>query len=132
MERIDLSEWNKWFKKYVEPVFIADEREYYYERIKQLQTPFYPKYWIAEKFYETIKDDNRFDEELKRYFAFLYSCGFFMEHIITFEEWINMNNWENPSSSEKISEKILDVLNKNEGVSILKNQLRWLPFLNQR
>ena len=66
MTDIDLTEWNRWYNKFVLPIFIIEEREKYYEYIKRIQTPFYPKYWIAEKFYTKIKDDTRFDNELKK------------------------------------------------------------------
>jgi hypothetical protein len=130
INEISLSEWDRWFAKYVEPIFLSNQREEYYEKIKQIQTPFYPKYWVAEKFYNRLRDDNRFDEQLKKYFSFLYSCGFFMEFIITFEEWLNMSNWENPNSNEIKSETILEIIKKDNGVNILKNRLRWLPFLS--
>ena len=93
---------------------------------------FYSKYWVALKFYDKIKNDNRFDDELKKFFSFLYSCGFFMEHIITLEEWLKMNNWETPNIFEKESETILEILKKTNGINLIKNRLRWLPFLNQR
>jgi hypothetical protein len=98
MSEIDLTEWNRWFSKFVHPIFEVAERESYFNLIKRLQTPFYPKYWVSEMFYTKIKDDNRFDNELKEFFSFLYSCGFFMDNVINFEEWLSMRNWENPSN----------------------------------
>jgi hypothetical protein len=129
--KIDLAEWNRWFLKYVYPVFDLKIREEYYDNLKKQQVPFYPKYWIAEKFYNSIKDDIRFDEELKLFFSFLYSCGFFMENIITFEDWLRMKNWINPSNLNIIENSILEILNQPNGSDILKNQLRWFPFLNR-
>lgn len=128
--KADLTEWNRWFMKFVKPVYIPTERENYYEKIKQLQTPFYPKYWIAEKFYDKLKNDDRFDEELKMFFSFLYSCGFFMDYIISFEEWLQMNNWENPNS-EATEQTILKILNMPNGIELLKQKLRWIPYLNR-
>lgn len=126
-----LNEWDRWFTKFVEPVFSSDDRDEYYKKIKEMQAPFYPKYWIAEKFYNTIKADTRFDEQLKKYFSFLYSCGFFMEHIISFEDWLSMSNWENPNSLDKNSETILEILKNDNGINILKSRLRWLPFVSR-
>lgn len=132
MNEAELSEWNRWFTKFVEPVFNFSERENYYDKLKKIQAPFYPKYWIAERFYDKIKDDNRFDDELKKYFSFLYSCGFFMEYIISYEEWLNMSNWETPYDIGAKSESILEILKKNNGVVELKTKLRWLPFINRQ
>jgi len=132
MSEIDLTEWNRWFNKFVHPVFEIEEREIYFDRIKRLRTPFYPKYWVAEKFYTKIKDDNRFDNELKEFFAFLYSCGFFMDNIISFDEWLNMKSWENPSNESFESETILELLNKDKGIQEFKQRLRWLPFINRQ
>ena len=131
IEKIDTKEWGRWFDKYVLPVFKTDGREKYYEFIKKKQPPFYPKFWIAEKFYEKIKNDNRFDEELKLFFAFLYSCGFYMEFIITFDDWLQMPNWENPNLNESVvnQESIVEILKVPNGINLLKNKFRWLPFL---
>jgi hypothetical protein len=131
LDKIDLVEWNRWFLKYVSPVFDFKMRDGYYENLKKQQAPFYPKFWIAEKFYNKIKDDNRFDNELKLFFSFLYSCGFFMEHIISFEEWLTIRNWTNPTNSNISEETILEILNKPNGSNILKSQLRWFPFVNR-
>ena len=132
MKEINLLEWNKWFAKYVKPVFEVEERDKYYQKIKEIQTPFYPKFWIAEKFYDTIKNDDRFDEELKLFFSFLYSCGFFMENIITFEQWLDVRNWENPNIPNENTTTILELLSMPNGINLLKERLRWLDFINQR
>ena len=131
LSNIDLKDWNRWFLKYVNPLFNFGDNEEYYEKLKILQAPFYPKDWIAINFYEKIKHDARFDEELKKYFAFLYSCGFFMEFIITFEEWLQMQNWVNPSNPNIKEDTILQILSHPNGSAFLKNQLRWFPFLNR-
>jgi len=75
-ENFDLTQWNDWFAKFVAPVFKEEGRDEYYAKLKKLQTPFYPKFWVAKKFYKTIENDSRFDNELKLFFSFLYSCGF--------------------------------------------------------
>lgn len=132
MTDLSLNEWNRWYNKFVHPIFLYEEREKYYDYIKRIQPPFYPQFWIAEKFFTTIKDDSRFDNELKEFFSFLYSCGFFMENIIDFEDWLSMKNWENPSARNENSETILEILNKENGIKELKIRLRWLPFLNRQ
>ena len=131
MNNINLFEWERWFLKYIKPVFTDKEINEYYEFIKKIQTPFYPKNWVAKKFYEKIKNDNRFDEELKLFFSFLYSCGFFMENIITFEEWLTMKNWINPNNKKIEDKTILEILNEPNGINFLKSKFRWLPFLNR-
>ncbi len=132
MTDVNLSDWKRWFLKYVQPVFISEGRDDYYTKLKELQAPFYPKFWIAEKFYNTIKNDERFDEELKLFFSFLYSCGFFMENIITFEQWLNMTNWENPASTNSKSESIIEILKRVDGLNELKTKCRWIVFVNRK
>lgn len=129
----NLTEWHRWFEKYVSPVFSTENKDEYFERLKRIQAPFYPKFWVAQKFYEKIRNDNRFDDELKQFFSFLYSCGFFMEFVIDFNEWLQIRNWENPSLQELDikKESIIELLDKPGGISILKQKLRWLPFLNR-
>ena len=134
-ENIDLTDWNRWFNKFVAPVFNTEGRDKFYEMLKKYQPPFYPKYWVAEKFYKKIKSDSRFDEELKLFFSFLYSCGFFMENIIGFEEWLTANNWERPWLGEDAAiekqKTILEILAEPFGQNYLKNKFRWFPFLDR-
>ena len=107
---MDKNSWNNWFSKYVNPLFDSNS-EQYFEFLKIKQAPFYPNNRMAKEFYEKIKEDNRFDNELKKFFSFLYSCGFFMKNNISFEEWLKMSNWFNPNSNfdeetiEKLSKK---------------------------
>jgi hypothetical protein len=134
-EHIDLEEWNKWFEKFVAPVFNIEGRDTFYDWLKKHQVPFFPKYWIAEKFYEKIKLDSRFDEELKLFFSFLYSCGFFMDNIIDFEKWLSIKNWERPwiinDESEANNKSIIEILNQPFGERYLKNRLPWFPYLDR-
>lgn len=132
-ENINLVEWHRWFNNYVMPIYKFEDRDEYYEKLKRLQAPFYPKFWIAEKFYEKIRNDDRFDVELKLFFSFLFSCGFFMEYIIDFDDWLQMRNWENPNLTklDNDNQSIIEIINRPNGSSVLKNKLRWLPFLNR-
>lgn len=127
---MDNNSWNSWFSKYVNPLFNKNAEEYF-EFLKIKQAPFYPNNRMAKEFYEKIKDDNRFDNELKKFFSFLYSCGFFIKNNISFEEWLKMGDWFNPSSNfyEKTIESILE---NPEGIEKLKQRLRWLPFLERQ
>ena len=93
---------------------------------------FYPKNSVAQKFYHKIETDSRFDEELKKYFAFLYSCGFFMEYVITFEEWLEMKAWQNPIQVNEEGGSILEILKMPNGSSLLKEKLRWIPFIDRK
>ena len=127
---IDLTEWSRWFNKFVLPVFNSEGREKYYDKLEKIQAPFYPKYWIAEKFYESIKNDKRFDDELKLFFSFLYSCGFFMENMISFEDWLRMSNWWRPHLEEADEKPILKIIEEPNGLELLKFKIRWLPFLS--
>ncbi|EKT4552040.1 hypothetical protein [Flavobacterium psychrophilum] len=122
--------WSDWFLRYIQPLFNENPEEYF-EFLKKKQAPFYPNSKIARKFYEKIKNDSRFDTELKQFFSFLYSCGFFKENVICFEEWIEMKNWINPSSNY-YEESILEMLEKSDGKELLKEKIRWLPFLERR
>lgn len=133
MNQIDLTSWEKFIITYVRPVFDLSQSDNYGKYLKKMQTPFFPNYEMAVSFYFKIKYDERFDEELKLFFSFLYSCNFFGKYLITFENWLTMNNWSNPYStnSEELSINILELLKKENGVIYLKNNLRWMPFLNR-
>lgn len=130
---VNLTEWHRWFKKFVEPIYSdnASMHEAYYEYIGKIQAPFYPNHQIAQEFYKKIEEDNRFDRETKMFFAFLYSCGFFKENTLDFEKWLSMKNWLNPKSDLPEKSNILEILDKENGPSLLKQQLRWIPFLDR-
>lgn len=130
-DKIELIEWNRWFNKFVDPIFQSADRDEYYDLLKKMQAPFYPRYWIAEKFYQTIQNDLRFDDQLKKFFSFLYSCGFFMENIIEFENWLTIPNWWQPQSKDKDEKSILEILKEPNGSDLLKSKIRWLPFLSR-
>jgi hypothetical protein len=133
MAKIDLTSWNKFFVRYVEPLFSQGQKlEDYYDFLKRVKPDFYPKNSVAQKFYRKIETDSRFDEELKKYFAFLYSCGFFMEYIITFDEWLEMKTWQNPIQVDEEGETILEILKMPNGSSLLKEKLRWIPFIDRK
>jgi len=55
---------------------------------------------------------------------------FFMDNIISFEEWLNMNDWENPSNGN-YDKPILQILSQSNGNIYIKYKLRWLPFFNR-
>ena len=93
LEKNDLTSWRNFMKKFVNPLFDKSKRDEYEEYLKKMQTPFFPDFNMAEDFYEKIKSDVRFDDELKLFFSFLYSCNFFGNHLINFENWITMPNW---------------------------------------
>jgi len=131
MSKIDLSEWDRWFNKFVKPLFIPQGRDEYLERLRKNQAPFYPTPWVAERFFEKIRSDNRFDEELKLFFSFLYSCGFFLENAISFEQWLRMPNWWQPHLKEANEKTILEILNDSDGLDNLKFKIKDLPFLTR-
>lgn len=120
----DLIHWNQWFNKFVAPVFQSEDREEYYQQLNKMQALFYPKYRIAEKFYEKIKYDLRFDDQLKHFFSFLYSCGFFMENIIMFEDWLGLSNWLQPQITNKDEKSILEILEEPNGINLLQSKIR--------
>ncbi|MBK7667958.1 MAG: hypothetical protein IPJ32_11840 [Sphingobacteriaceae bacterium] len=130
----ELTKWKQWNGKYVLPCFRKEGREEWYEWLKKYQPPFYPDYLIAEDFFDKLKIDKRFDNDLKYFFSFLVSCGFFIENKISFEEWINAKNWQRPWSNElpDSPKTILEILSYQYGHNYLKTILIEMPYFQRR
>jgi hypothetical protein len=125
------SRWTKWMDKFVYPPFDKSRRKEYWDFLYKAKPSFVPDFDKMDKFWEVIKNDCRFDEELKRFFAFLYSCDFF--ECMNFETWLNAKNWLHPWRNEPDEDirTILEILNYPYGINYLKTLLRDMPWLNR-
>lgn len=124
----DLKQWKYINSKFVTPLFDGTKWEDYYGFLYKVKPNFVPVENRVKQIWEVIKNDTRFDYELKHFFTFLYSINFFRE--FSFEEWLNINNWSHPwFENEQDKEKsILEILKYNHSENYLKEQLASLSI----
>jgi hypothetical protein len=68
------------------------------------------------KFYNEIKDDLHFEDDIKRFFAFLAGDGYFEAHKISYEDFLNASNLNHPHEKAKDERELtLNELSQIEG-----------------
>lgn len=124
----DLIRWKYIYDKFVNPIFTYENESEYKSFLKQAKPNFSVSIIKAHEFYEIIKNDNRFDAELKYFFSFLYSINFFRE--LTFENWLETNYWNHPWHHENDSNllPIILIIKHEYGLNFLKDQLSMLTI----
>lgn len=90
----DLSRWDYINSKFITPMFDGTSWKDYWEFLNKAKPAFVPEENKKNEFWKQIKEDTRFCIELKRFFTFLYSVGFYER--LSFEEWLNSTNWMHP------------------------------------
>lgn len=124
----DLSRWEYVNQKFVLPLFDGTKWEDYWIFLNQVKPKFVPDKNKISEFWIQIKDDNRFSFELKYFFTFLYSIGFYRG--LSFEEWLNATNWLHPwYENEKEGVKSIDeLLSYNNSENYIKSALSGLTI----
>ncbi len=86
------------------------------------------------KFYEEIKDDIRFEDDIKRFFAFLAGDGYFEAHKISYEDFLSAKDLNHPhrKNIEDSRQLTLNELSKIEGgqnyIKIQLPSMGWLKM----
>lgn len=124
----DLSRWNYINEKFVIPLFDGTAWEDYWNFLCQAKPNFTPNETKKNEFWNRIKDDLRFDIELKQFFTFLYSIDFFKD--LSFEQWLNAKNWMHPwyVDENENSKSILELIELANSENYLKNNLGQLSI----
>jgi hypothetical protein len=90
----DLTRWNYINSKFVTPQFDGTTWVDYIKILGKIKSSFLPVESKRNEFWAGIQNDSRFSVELKQFFTFLFSIGFFRE--MSFEQWLNVSNWMHP------------------------------------
>jgi hypothetical protein len=124
----DLKQWNYINQKFVIPLFDGTSWSDYSSFLYNVKPPFAPDENLKNIFWEKVKDDTRFSKELKCFFSFLYSIGFFRE--LSFEEWLKSTNWMHPWYSNDIEDikSIVELLRYKHSENYLKILLSGLSI----
>lgn len=123
----DLSIWNTWQKKYLEPAYDNDRHEEMIRNFGYVSLEMYD-FDTQYKVYNQLQQDNRLDNETRMFIGFLSGSGFFKRYGITVQEWFNMKNWNHPQHTNDYSRTISEILDCKYGINMLKSSLPQLPF----
>lgn len=129
---IILRGWDEWLQEFVYPAFNKSKWYDYQAYLNKIKPPFAPDYEKLHEFWEEIKNDPRFDDELKYFFSFLYSCGFFKN--VDFESWLRMKEWKHPwrKNAPEDTKTIQEILTFRYGINYLKVLLLSMPWMSRR
>ena len=119
----DLSRWHYINMKFVNPLFDGSDWESYMLFLYQVKPSFFPDREKKQIFWSQINNDDRFSLDIKYFFTFLYTINFCRN--LSFEEWINIKNWEHPWYEDEMKEakSIIELLKYNYSENYLKVHL---------
>lgn len=123
----DLSAWEIWQKKYVEPAYEEsrhDEMVKNFGYVKKEFHDFNAQYEIINH----LANDNRLDDETRKFVGFMAGVGFFRRYEITVEQWFAMLNWSHPEHERDEGRTINGILQYTYGINLLKADLPQIPF----
>lgn len=123
----DLTKWNRWMNKYIEPAFDENRSE---EMIKNFGYVSIDKhdFKAQNEIYNQLKTENRLDEQTRKFIGFLAGYGFFKKWNLSIKGWFMMINWHNPYYDITDQKSINQILDYENGLNYLKNQLPEIPF----
>jgi hypothetical protein len=117
---IDLKGWDYWIANNINLAWNkanrADFLENWGERMKFFD------FDKMERFYEE-KDLSVFDEDIKKFIAFLAGDSFFEGNKITFENWLTVKNFTNPLKDYEQDITIKEALKIKGGMNYIRKQL---------
>lgn len=122
----DLTYWGYINQKFITPLFDSTSWNHYLLFLHKAKPGFLPKKEKAEFLFDRLKNDNRFDQDIKHFFCFLYSIDFF--DALTFEEWVNVGYWPRPWSIENEGMSIIEILSYENSINFLKERLSQLSI----
>lgn len=116
----DLKGWNYWIKNNIELAGNKDQRTAFLNNWgKRMESFNFDK---MERFYKE-KNLSDFDEDVRKFFAFLEGDGFFKSNSITFEKWIYTKNFTNPLKEYPQDIAIIEALKLKGGMNYIRKQL---------
>ena len=80
------------------------------------------------EFNDKLKNDDRLDDEVRKFVGFMAGNHFFYKYHITVEQWFNMKNWYNPNVENEEGHTINEILNYPYGINYFKVLLTQMPY----
>jgi hypothetical protein len=115
---VNLNSWNYINEKFILPIFDNSDFNIYLTFLKKARPNFLPNQDKALLFAASIKHDDRFKEDFKLFFAFLYSIDFYRD--LSFEEWLNVKYWKHPWFVDNDDITILEILKYQNAENYLR------------
>lgn len=123
--RVSLDSWNLWIPD-LEMAFNESKRDEFLNRWGSRMRYF--DFNKMKLFYESLAFSN-YDDDLKKFFAFLAGDGFFDSEFVSFENWVNKSNFINTHIDSFLS--INEALKHPEGMNFVKTNLPRLHWLRE-
>lgn len=133
-DHFKLDNWFYFIGKFVKPLFDGTPYSIYRDFLYIAKPSFNPDLEKLKLAWGILKDDNRFDEELKQFFAFMCACDFLdNEWKISFEDFLRIENWMHPWYHEDLEnmKPILEIIEYERSIVFLKAYLAVAPWLNR-
>ena len=124
-ENPDLTSWDFWKENTLKNVFVEDRRHLFIDSMKYRNQEF--DFQKLESFYKSISD-LKIEEDIKKYFAYMYFEGFFEYYGIEFSEWLKTKNFTNPKENFELPLSIEESMNYEFGANYLRRQLMNLKY----
>ncbi|NJM14258.1 MAG: hypothetical protein HC896_01735 [Bacteroidales bacterium] len=125
---VDLKGWKYWMTDNIRPAWEREKRKEFLAKWGERMKFF--DFAKMENFYEK-RDLSGFDEDVKKFVAFLAGDGFFDKNNLTFEDWINSKNFTNPLKDYEQDVTIKEALSLKGGMNYIRKQLINLHWWRQ-
>lgn len=133
--------WTWWTRNHLSNVFNNENWQAYETKVNESQAPFFVNVNKAKGFFKAIEQFNGFDKDVLMYMAFLIGGvtfdkarkkGFLEMYKLTFEEWLNAKNWDNPNKPNP-NQLTLTQLSKTEnGNNYMREKLGSLIVFDEK
>jgi hypothetical protein len=123
----DLSTWEVWQKKYIEPAFEEIRYDEMIENFGYVKKEFHD-FDVQYKIFTYLTNDIRLDDQTRKFIGFMGGVGFFKKYKLGVEDWFNMNNWNHPEHEIEEGKTINDILQCPFGINMFKINLLQIPF----
>ena len=122
---IDLSGWDYWKETAINLVFDKSKRKDFKIRWGMRMISFdFEKMEI----YLVRKELMVFEEDIRKFIAFLAGDGFFDEHAISLDDWLHKKNFTDPKRDFELELSILQALEFKGGLNYIRKQLMNLQW----
>lgn len=114
----------------VEKAFNTDKREDFLKKNAFRKKSF--NFNLMEDYYKNIKDDIRFEEDIKKFISYLAGDGFFESiNNPSFETWIRSENVDMVVNRDKKEHSIFEHINLEYGMNAIRSKIvnsNWFQY----
>lgn len=123
----DLSTWNRWQKKYLEPAYDKGRHEEMIKNFGYTSINMYD-FDTQYKVFHQLEKNNQLDDETRRFIGFLAGNHFFDKYKISVQTWFTLKNWSHPDHKNEDGKTINEILGYRYGINMLKTSFPQMPW----